>query len=395
MPSRDLPPVQAQPRRRPSRLTASLAFLLGSCGGSGKQPPAFEAPRPPRPRPPPRGARARRRDAAPAAPIDSGGFRTAIDLYANRVHAGLHRDGRLVVDAGGLDFLKYVDGGWKTSWLLGHEGRGPPGRAGRGPVGDGVPPRRRRRPGGADATLSITMRALAPAAAGVAVRQREAAVARWRSTRRASATTSPSRRRCCTRATTAFGCTFKSAADVAGGKRAAAAVTSLALGPGAARVRRPARSRRSRRARSTSAARAGARWCRAARARGCRSTCSSRPARTWRSRTAPPARAARCVAQVAVDGKPAAHRARGHRRRGLDRRARRSRRRRRAGRAHRSGRARHEGRPRLGRAARRREGARAAGRRRRRSPSSITSSSGWSTRCAPTRCTPTTRRRAS
>ena len=56
------------------------------------------------------------------------------------------------------------------------------------------------------------------------------------------------------RATTACGCTFKSAADVAGGKRAAAAVDVAGARPGGARVRPPARSRRSRRARSTSAA---------------------------------------------------------------------------------------------------------------------------------------------
>ena len=74
-----------------------------------------------------------------------------------------HRDGRLVVDAGGLDFLKYVDGGWKTSWLLGDEGRRPSGRAGRRAVGDGLPARSTATASGAgDATLSITMRALAP-----------------------------------------------------------------------------------------------------------------------------------------------------------------------------------------------------------------------------------------
>ena len=66
------------------------------------------------------------RAAAPKPPADLSGFRTAIDLYANRVHAASHRDGRLVVDAGGLDFLKYVDGGWKTSWLLGEKDEGQP-----------------------------------------------------------------------------------------------------------------------------------------------------------------------------------------------------------------------------------------------------------------------------
>ena len=104
----------------------SLAFLLGSCGGSGKQPPAFERAAAAAPAPAPAAPAPAAATPAPAAPVDSGGFRTAIDLYANRVHAGLYRDGRLVVDAGGLDFLKYIDGGWKTSWLLGTKDEGHP-----------------------------------------------------------------------------------------------------------------------------------------------------------------------------------------------------------------------------------------------------------------------------
>ena len=103
----------------------------------------------------------------PAAPIDPSGFRTAIDLYANRVHAGLYRDGRLIVDAGGLDFLKYIDGGWKTSWILGVKDQGRPAALVAGlsalmflPVdsdGDGA--------GGTalgNATLTLFMRGLAP-----------------------------------------------------------------------------------------------------------------------------------------------------------------------------------------------------------------------------------------
>src|SRR6185436_8606527 len=149
---------QAQPRRRPSRLTAALAFLLGSCGGSSKQAPAIEAAAAAAPAAPAPSAPAA---PAPAAPIDPSGFRTAIDLYANRVHAGLYRDGRLLVDAGGLDFLKYVDGGWKTSWLLGTKDEGKPAALVAGlsamaflPVDADAKVE--------DATLSITMRALAP-----------------------------------------------------------------------------------------------------------------------------------------------------------------------------------------------------------------------------------------
>ena len=47
-----------------------------------------------------------------------------MDLLANRVHASAHREGHLVIDAGSRDLLKYVDGGWKTSWLLGETDEG-------------------------------------------------------------------------------------------------------------------------------------------------------------------------------------------------------------------------------------------------------------------------------
>jgi arylsulfatase A-like enzyme len=219
--SRDLPPVQAHPRRRSSRLTASLAFLLASCGGSGKQQPTIEssavaAPATPAP-------------AAPAAPIDASGFRTAIDLHANRVHAGLYRDGRLIVDAGGLDFLKYVDGGWKTSWLLGQKDEGHPAALVAGlsamaflPV-DEV----------GDATLSITMRALAPAQrVSLFVNEKPLSTLEVdKASKRydvnvpaALLHTGDNRVRL----------QFKGAADIAGGKRAAAAVTSFALGPASA-----------------------------------------------------------------------------------------------------------------------------------------------------------------
>jgi choline-sulfatase len=50
--------------------------------------------------------------------------RVAMDLLANRVHASTHREGHLIIDAGSPDFLKYVDGGWKTSWFLGEKDEG-------------------------------------------------------------------------------------------------------------------------------------------------------------------------------------------------------------------------------------------------------------------------------
>jgi choline-sulfatase len=47
-----------------------------------------------------------------------GAPRPVFDLVANRVHGVEYQDGRLVIDAGSPAFLKFVDGGWKTSWYL-------------------------------------------------------------------------------------------------------------------------------------------------------------------------------------------------------------------------------------------------------------------------------------
>ncbi len=90
-----------------------------------------------------------------------------MDLLINRVHASSHSEGHLVVEAGSLDVLKYVDGGWKTSWILGEKDQGAPAALVSGlsaqlfvPIdtdGDG--------PGGtviADSILAFTARALAP-----------------------------------------------------------------------------------------------------------------------------------------------------------------------------------------------------------------------------------------
>ena len=167
------------------------------------------------------------------------------------MHAVSHRDGRLVVDAGALDFLKYVDGGWKTSWLLGEKDEGKPASLINGvsamaflPVdadGDGA--------GGAApgaSTLSITMRALAPAqkvsifvnekpVGTIDVAGRQEALRRRRAGGRSF-----------TPATTGCGLTFKSAANLAGGKRSAAAIQQIALGPASlgAAARRSRGSRR-------------------------------------------------------------------------------------------------------------------------------------------------------
>jgi choline-sulfatase len=216
------PTAELKLYRRPPRLTSTLAFLIASCGGAPKAPPTLDGAVAATPAP-----------AAPApAPIDATGFRTAIDLYANRVHAALQRDGRLVVDAGGLDFLKYVDGGWKTSWLLGGKDDGHPAALVAGlsavaflPIDAGAAP--------ADSTLSITMRALAPQQrVSLFVNEKPVSTLEVEGTTKRydvavpAALLRPGDNR--------VRLTFKSAADVAGGKRAAAAVTSLSLGPAAA-----------------------------------------------------------------------------------------------------------------------------------------------------------------
>jgi arylsulfatase A-like enzyme len=210
--------------RRPSRLTAALAFAIASCGA---------APRAPSSQSSIDGAMAVAPAAAAtppaAAPVDMSGFRTAIDLYANRVHAVLRRDGRLVVDVGGLDFLKYVDGGWKTSWLLGVKDEGKPAALVAGLSAMAFLPWDES---GGDATLSITMRGLAPAQrVSLFVNEKplstlevDKASKRYDVTVPAALLHTGDNR---------IRLTFKSAADVAGGKRAAAAVTSMALGPAA------------------------------------------------------------------------------------------------------------------------------------------------------------------
>jgi arylsulfatase A-like enzyme len=69
-------------------------------------------------------ARAAPPDAGPAAVL--AGTRTTYDLIANRAHGVEYQGGRLVVDAGSIGFYKHIDGGWKTSWILGSQDEGRP-----------------------------------------------------------------------------------------------------------------------------------------------------------------------------------------------------------------------------------------------------------------------------
>jgi arylsulfatase A-like enzyme len=174
---------------------------------------------------------------SPAPAADAAGARTVIDLATNLVHATSHRDGRFVTDTSSVEFLKYVDGGWKTSFLVGETDEGKPAALvsglsallfipldadGEGAGGKAV----------ADSTLSLTMRSLAPGQrVSVFVNEKpvgtlevETATKRYDVAVPAAALHVGDNR---------VRLTFKSAANLPGGKRAAAALKSVAFGPAA------------------------------------------------------------------------------------------------------------------------------------------------------------------
>jgi choline-sulfatase len=214
-------------RSRGTRLLPAAAFLLASCARAPEAGKALDAaamavavagPAP-----------------APAAPPDASGYRTAFDFIANRVHAVSHRDGRLVVDAGALDFLKYVDGGWKTSWLLGEKDEGKPASLVNGlgalaflPVdtdGDGA--------GGTapgPGTLSVTMRALAPSQkVSIFVNEKPVGTLDVAGAKKRYDLTVPAG--LLHPGDNRLRLQFKGASTIAGGKRSAAAIEQIALGP--------------------------------------------------------------------------------------------------------------------------------------------------------------------
>jgi len=163
--------------------------------------------------------------------------RTAIDLYTNRVHASAFSDGRLVVDAGSNDFLKYIDGGWKTSWILGVKDQGKPAALVAGlsallflPVdtdGDGAAGKAI-----AHSTLSLILRALAP-------NQKVSVFVNEKPVGTVDVSGPPRRYDLAVPAEDLHAgdnrvrLTFRAAATVPGGKRSAAALTALAFGPAA------------------------------------------------------------------------------------------------------------------------------------------------------------------
>ena len=218
------------------RLRRTVAFSLfvtaASCGGRRPPGPLVEsdsavAPAAVAEAPPP----------APPAPADLEGYRTDIDLVVNRLQAVTHREGRLVTEAGTPDFLKYIDGDWKTSWILNAKDGGKPAAFVNNissilflPLdtdGDGA--------GGsalADEVLSFTCRALAPG-------QKVSIFANEKPAGTIEVGTAPKRYDVKLPAATLrvgdnrIRFTFRSAGTTGDGRKSAAAFTRIALGPAA------------------------------------------------------------------------------------------------------------------------------------------------------------------
>lgn len=175
--------------------------------------------------------------AAPPA-VDLSGFRTAYDLIANRVHAVVHTDGRLVIAAGDPGFLKHVDGGWKSSWILGEKDGDRPVAFVSGlssslyfPLdvdGDGAAGKAL-----ADLKMAITMRAV-PASQRVSVFVNEKPVGSFdvETARRSYDVAVPAA--VLAKGENRLRLTFRSAGAIAGGKRSAASVERIEIGATAA-----------------------------------------------------------------------------------------------------------------------------------------------------------------
>jgi arylsulfatase A-like enzyme len=212
----------------PARVWALAFGLLLEFGcGRRAQPEAQAAPGRPQNKPP------------ASAPGDLTGYRLSYDLVANRVHAVEHRAGRLVIAAGGAGFLKFIDGGWKGSWLaLQKDGATPVAYVAGTSVafsfpvdadGDGVLAK-----GRSEVQLTLTMRSLVPKQRlSVFVNEKPVATLDVEQTFRSYDVALPA-------ATLAAGdnrirLTFRGAGAIAGGKRAAAAIAAIEIGaPGPA-----------------------------------------------------------------------------------------------------------------------------------------------------------------
>ncbi|HEX7499529.1 MAG TPA: hypothetical protein VF524_04405, partial [Polyangia bacterium] len=187
--------------------------------------------------------------AAPAAPspIDVSGQRVAYDLLANRVHAILHLSGRMILSAGGVDFYKFVDGGWKGSWILGQKDGAtrvayisgssasfgfPLDADGDGATGKAL----------ADLQMTVVLRSVAPGQKlSVFANEKPVSTVDVGKDRAAYDFTLPA-------AALSLGenrvrLTFRNAASIAGGKRSAAAIESMEIGSTRAAAAAPAASR--------------------------------------------------------------------------------------------------------------------------------------------------------
>jgi len=171
--------------------------------------------------------------------------RVAVDLLSNRIHASAHREGHLIVEAGSLDFLKYVDGGWKTSWILGEKDTGTPAALVSGlsaqlflPVDVDADEGGDKEVAGGSApgntTLAFTARALAP-------RQKLSIFFNEKAVGTVDLETGSQKRYQVPvpAAAVKYGenrvrLTFRAAGGIAGGRHSAAAFTDLTLGPAAA-----------------------------------------------------------------------------------------------------------------------------------------------------------------
>lgn len=229
---RNLPAVQLTTMYAPRRAIATglvlmFSLLLPACtkpsAGSNEQPVTSGA----------RGIAS----SAPAVTVpaaDLGGFRLAYDLIENRVHAIAHLEGRMVVAAGTTEFYKLVDGNWKGSWLLGQKDGDvrvaeisgvsasftfPLDVDGDGAAGSAL----------TDVQMTLVMRSLAPnQRLSVFANEKPVATIEVGKQRAAYDVTLPA-------ALLGLGenrvrLTFRNAATLAGGKRAAAAIDTIEIG---------------------------------------------------------------------------------------------------------------------------------------------------------------------
>jgi arylsulfatase A-like enzyme len=205
-------------------LAVCLIFDVG-CGRSG-QPGAQAA-----------SAHSENRSPPPSpalSPVDLSGYRLSYDLVANRVNAVEHRAGRLVIAAGGTGFLKFIDGGWKGSWLaLRKDGATPVAYvAGTSAAfsfpadadGEGV-----LAPGRSELQLTLTMRSLVPKQRlSVFINEKPVATLDVEQTLRSYDVAVPAAM--LVAGDNRIRLTFRSAGAIAGGKRAAASIAAIEIG---------------------------------------------------------------------------------------------------------------------------------------------------------------------